>query len=336
MGLAAIVPAFAQSASPQSAQDVEFTNQAAGVRLSGTLTLPQGQGPFPAVILVSGSGPQNRDEEILGHKPFFVIADYLASRGIAALRYDDRGIGGSSGNFAAATTYDFAGDARAAVAFLSARPEIDPSKVGVVGHSEGGIIAALLGASDPAVSFVVMLAGPGIRGDKLLLSQNRALAEASGLDEGTIKEANLLNARLYAIAMEQGDEAETKAKIISALPAAVDGKTAGIIADQLLSPWIRTFLALDPSAALAALRIPLLAMNGTKDLQVPADENLKAIGLALDASGNKNYSLLELEGLNHLFQHAVTGLPNEYAAISETFAPEALAALGDWILSTAH
>jgi len=330
---------------PYDAIDVEFPDPKAGIRLSGTLTIPKGSGPFPAIILVTGSGPQNRDEEILGHKPFLVIADYLARRGIAALRYDDRGVGSSGGSFPSATTFDFTDDALAALAFLAGRPGIDAKRLGIVGHSEGAIVAAIAASRDGNLSFIVMLAGPGVRGDKLLLMQNEALAKASGANASAIAAARSINAELYAIAMREGEAADLKMGIISTLKAhARESKggeagdsleaEAGRVADQLLNPWTRSFLSIDPTRYLSTINIPVLAMNGSKDLQVPAEENLKAIGAALRAAGNNRSKLLELDGLNHLFQHAVTGLPEEYGSIVETFAPEALSALGDWIEST--
>jgi uncharacterized protein len=315
---------------PYRVVEVSFTNTDAGIDLSGTLNLPEGSGPFPAVVLVTGSGPQNRDEEIFGHKPFLVIADYLARRGIAALRYDDRGVGASKGKFSAATTFDFAADAASAVAFLAARPGIDAGKVGIVGHSEGAIIATIEASRDPAVSFIVMLAGTGIRGVELLFLQGAAIARAAGADEASIAGAKKINASLYAIAMRTDEEAAHREEIISTLKSEPQ---AGLIADQLLSPWFRTFLALNPAEYLAKVKMPVLAMNGSKDLQVPAEENLPAIGKALESAGNRRFTLLKLDRLNHLFQHAGTGLPEEYATIAETFAPEALSAMGDWITS---
>ena len=330
---------------PYETIDVEFPNSKAGIRLSGTLTIPKGSGPFPAIVLVTGSGPQNRDEEVIGHKPFLVIADYLARRGIAALRYDDRGVGGSGGSFSSATTFDFTDDALAAAAFLAGSQRIDAKRVGIVGHSEGAIVAAIAATRDKDLSFIVMLAGPGVRGDKLLLMQNEALAKASGVNAAAISEAKSINAELYGIAMRAGTVAELKAEIISTLKAKASGgkgelsgnsidAEAGRIADQLLSPWMRSFLSIDPASYLSTIKIPVLAMNGSKDLQVPAEENLKAIGAALSVAGNSHFKILELNGLNHLFQYAVTGLPDEYGSIVETFAPEALSALGDWIEST--
>lgn len=338
------IPALAQTptaaASAEAVREVEVVvrNAGAGIDLAGTLVLPAGAGPFPAVVLATGSGAQNRDEELLGHKPFRTIAEYLAGRGIASLRCDDRGVDASGGNFASATTFDFASDARAAVAFLAARPEVDARRIGLVGHSEGGLIAAIAGAEEPALSFIALLAGPGLRGDRLLLAQNAALAAASGMDAEAIAAANALNARLYGIAVKNEEPAAIRAELVAVLTEAMGGAipkaAAERTADQLISPWIRAFLALDPAEYLSKVSIPTLALNGTKDLQVPAEANLEAIRKALDAAGNKAYRLVRLEGLNHLFQHAGTGLPQEYAAIAEDFAPEALAALGDWIVET--
>ena len=330
---------------PYESIDLEFPNDKAGIRLAGTLTVPGGQGPFPAVILVTGSGAQNRDEEILGHKPFLVIADYLARRGIAALRYDDRGVGGSGGSFSAATTFDFTDDAIAALSFLRDRPEIDPKRIGIVGHSEGGIVAAIAASRNSSLSFIVMLAGPGVRGDRLLLMQNEALARASGADATQIAEAKSLNAALYEIAMKNVSVSDAKRDIIAFLKSKANGTATGDggsaldaeaerIAAQLLNPWMRGFLSIDPALYLSAVKIPVLAMIGSKDLQVPAEENLPAIETALGKAGNDRFKLVRLEGLNHLFQHATTGRPDEYASIEETFAPEVLAAMGDWVLST--
>jgi len=330
---------------PYAARNVEFINEKAGIVLAGTLTVPNSAGPFPAVVLVSGSGPQSRDEEIFGHRPFLVLADFLTRRGIAVLRYDDRGVELSKGDFYSATTFDFANDAEAALEFLARQPDIDTYRIGVIGHSEGAIVASMLGARNPDVAFIVMLAGPGIRGDALLLLQNAALGRASGLSEAQIAQANELNRRLYDIALEDGDAAILQKKILDVLENAIDTaeeltqeqktaqkEKASLIAAQLASPWMRSFFAIDPSEYLKQMRIPVLALNGSKDLQVPASENLAAIRAALESAGNRSATVVELDGLNHLFQHATTGLPSEYGEIKETFAPEALALIGDWIL----
>jgi pimeloyl-ACP methyl ester carboxylesterase len=329
---------------PYTSIDVSFLNSKAGIELSGTLTIPNGKGPFPGVILVTGSGPQNRDEEIFGHKPFLVIADYLTRNGIAVLRYDDRGVGASKGDFATATTFDLADDAETAFEYLAKRPEIDKARVGIVGHSEGGIIAPIVASRNSDVRFIVLLAGPGLRGDKLLLLQNEAIAKASGASAEAIAKANELNAQLYTIAEKQGDEAQIESEAKSTLSAAIDADTRlnaqqkesqkeniDQIVAQLVSPWTRTFLSLDPSVYLSKLSVPVLALDGSKDLQVPAGADLAAIAAALATSSSASYSLEKLDGLNHTFQHATTGLPAEYGTIEETFAPEALALMGEWI-----
>jgi hypothetical protein len=337
---------------PYIVKNVEFSDEKAGIQLAGTLTYPKGKGPFPGVVLVSGSGLQNRDEEILGHKPFLVLADYLTRRGIAVLRYDDRGAGGSKGSFQSATTFDFADDAQAAVDFLARQTGIDAHHIGVIGHSEGAIVASILAArgaedtQDAKVAFIVLLGGPGVRGDELLLMQNAALGRASGLSESQIAQANKINRELYSIAMSEGDVSTLRKKIVDTMNGVIESTPSLTAqqkeaqkaqveaqADQLLSPWIRTFLSLDPSEYLRRVQVPVLALDGSKDLQVPAKENLAAISAALNAAGNHSATMTELEGLNHLFQHANSGLPSEYGEIEETFAPEALKQIGDWILS---
>ncbi|MCX7027980.1 MAG: alpha/beta fold hydrolase [Spirochaetes bacterium] len=313
-----------------------------GIRLAGTLCLPEGAGPFPAALLVTGSGAQDRDETIMGHRPFLVIADCLARRSIATLRLDDRGVGASTGDFGAATTFDFAEDAKAALAFLREEAVIDSGKIGIIGHSEGGLIAALVASKDPGLAFAVLLAGPGLSGEKLLYLQNAAIARASGVGETAIAGANAKNASLYAIAMGNDKPAAKRSRIVEIyLGMLPQGAAPGIraaleeeadrAADQLLSPWFITFLSLDPAPYLAKVKMPLLALVGSKDLQVPAEENLTAIGAAMRDAGNTRFTPLELKGLNHLFQTAGTGLPEEYGTIEETFSPKALAALGDWL-----
>jgi len=332
---------------PYKVEEVAIAIEKAGVKLAGTLVLPAGSGPFPAVVMVTGSGQQNRDEELLGHKPFLVLADYLASRGIASLRCDDRGVGGSTGEVAKATTLDFADDAEAAFEYLAGRAEIRKGAVGILGHSEGGLIAPIVASRNASVSFIVLLAGPGLRGEELLRLQSRLIAKAQGASEAEIESAARINEVLYAIAMEKGGEAKLRAKAEKAFRAwakdepsmkGLDRKAIESAADQavaqLISPWFRTFLSLDPALYLSRVGSPVLALNGSKDLQVPADENLAAIeaALALVPGGpDAKNAIVELEGLNHLFQHAGTGSPDEYARIEETFAPEAMAAIADWI-----
>jgi dienelactone hydrolase len=330
---------------PYTSEEARFQGGAPGVSLAATLTLPAGKGPFPAVVLVTGSGPQDRDETILGHKPFLVLADYLSRRGIAVLRYDDRGVAASTGDFGRATTLDFAEDARAAVDWLASRPGIDPARVGLIGHSEGGLIAPIVAAGNSAVSFIVLLSGPGLRGSELLLLQTSALIRAGGGSEEALSRAVQVNSRLYAIAASPGDPAVTLGAVKKAYLDWVEGEgslspaeraearaSADSIAAGLVTPWMRCFLTLDPAPYYKRLSIPVLALGGTRDLQVPPDENFAAIAKALAADGlSSSLTMRKFEGLNHLFQHAKTGLPAEYGTIDETIAPEALKAIGDWM-----
>lgn len=330
---------------PYTSVDVVIQNTRANVTLAGTVTVPPGPCPFPAVVLVTGSGPQDRNEALLGHKPFLVIADFLSRSGIVVLRYDDRGVGMSKGTFANATTLDFADDAEAAFTFLAARPEVDRRRVGIAGHSEGGLIAPIVASRNPGVGFLVLLAGPGLPGDQLLLLQSEAIARASGADEKMIAASKALNAALYAIARKESDPALIAAQGRKAFEDALASQPSLSESDKakarkgidkaladLASPWIRTFLSLDPGVYLRTVRIPVLALDGSRDLQVPADADLAAIDAALKSAGNANYRIMKMQGLNHLFQHAGTGLPEEYGKITETFAPEALQAIRDFVL----
>lgn len=303
----------------------------AGVRLAGTLTVPPGGGPFPAVVLITGSGPQNRDEELLGHKPFLVLADYLTRRGIAVLRYDDRGTAKSTGTFAAGTTRDFAQDAQAAVRWLRQQPRIDPAHVGAIGHSEGGLIAPMVAERDPKLAFVVLLAGPGVRGADVVAAQADAIGRGAGLSADVVtKNVALLRAISDAV-IRAPDIEHARAAVAPLL--ATSGVPEPARAAQLnmvTSDWYRQFAAYDPAPALRALRIPLLALNGANDKQVLADQNLPAIRAA--AKGNPDATIMELPGLNHLFQTSDSGNPQDYGTIEETFSPAALTLIGDWVL----
>ncbi|MGH6908871.1 MAG: alpha/beta hydrolase family protein [Phenylobacterium sp.] len=314
---------------PYRTEDVSF-DSAPGVRLAGTLTLPEGKGPFPAAILITGSGAQDRDESIMGHKPFMVLADALTRRGIAVLRTDDRGFGKSSGDFKAASGPDFVADAEAGIAYLRGRREIDGKRIGLIGHSEGGIIGPLAAVADPQVAFVVMLAGPGVPSRELLAAQREAVARTAGLSPEAIAQNEATLSRLeQALAdapdLAQGEAAAAKVLIGAGMPA----DTANATVRQIASPWYRWFIAYDPRPTLAKLRVPVLAMNGDKDVQVLAKQNLPAIREAL--KGDPDATVAELPGLNHLFQTAPTGAPAEYARIEETMAPAALDMLADWV-----
>jgi hypothetical protein len=325
---------------PYDAEEVSFES-VPGVRLAGTLTIPPGAGPFPAVALVTGSGPQDRNEELVGHKPFLVIADYLARHGIATLRYDDRGVAKSTGKFATATSVDFANDAEAAVRFLRTKPRIAHDHVGVMGHSEGGLIAPMVAARSSDVAFIVMLAGPGIAGDSILLLQQALIAQATGVPTAAIEQAAEANRRLYAVLKSTPDSTAAAAQIaalstrmVATLPVAQQAQATEqlkMAQAQLISPWMRYFISYDPGPTLRKVRVPVLAMNGTLDLQVPYKANLPAISAALTEAGNQDFRVAAMPGLNHLFQHATTGSPTEYPNIPETFSPDALDMIATWI-----
>ena len=334
---APVRPQMPKAPFPYTAEEVVFDNpQADGVRLGGTLTLPEGEGPFPAAVLLSGSGPQDRDETLMGHKPFAVLADHLTRAGLAVLRFDDRGVGASSGDFAAATSADFATDANAAARFLASRSDIRHDAIGFVGHSEGGMVGPIAMTDNPDIAFLVMLAGPGTRLDRLLLTQRRLIGLRTGMSRAALDRSEPVLAELYA-ALGSGADGETALAAARALltPDAMEaiGYARDASPDTLLAeygtPWFRYFFAYDPAPNLAQITVPLLALGGSLDLQVPAAENLAAIAAA--TAGNSDTTIVELPGLNHLFQTATTGSVGEYEEIEETFAPAALDVVSDWL-----
>jgi dienelactone hydrolase len=330
---------------PYYIEDVKFENKKDGNTLAGTLTLPSENGEYPVVVLISGSGPQNRDEELMGHKPFLVIADYLTRNGIGVLRYDDRGTAQSTGDFNKATTLDLANDAESAVSYLLGRKEVDKTKIGLMGHSEGGIIAPIVAARNENVSFIVLLAGTGVRGDQLLLMQQRAISKASGLPETMFLENEKMNISLYEHIINTSDTINLRAELTEIMENSFSNSTVltaqmtteqkdGLVkvtVNQLVSPWMYYFIKYDPYPMLKKVKCSTLALNGTNDLQVPANENLTAIKKAFAESGNNNLTVIELEGLNHLFQESKTGLPTEYGEIEQTFSPKALEEILKWI-----
>ncbi len=309
---------------PYDADEVTIQNSAAGVRLAGTLTTPRTHGAYPVVILISGSGQQDRNETIFGHKPFLVLADYLTRRGIAVLRMDDRGVGGTTGNPALATSEDFAGDVLAAVAFLKTYASTSRSRIGLIGHSEGGIIAPMVAVRSADVAFEVLLAGSGVTGEQILYEQAAMLAQSQGATAEQIAQGRALQERLYGVLKSETDVAVMRERI-----RAINGDAS---ARALTSPWFRFFVTYDPASALRAVKIPTLALNGEKDLQVPFKQNLPAIEAALKTAGNTDVTVRSFPNLNHLFQTSRTGLPGEYAQIEETMAPVVLETIADWIL----
>jgi pimeloyl-ACP methyl ester carboxylesterase len=304
-----------------------------GARLAGTLTIPAGAGPFPAVLLINGSGPNDRDETIRGHKPFLILADALTRRGVMVLRLDKRGIGASTGGSPDLTTADYAADARSALAWLRRRPEAKADRVGLLGHSEGAEIAPMLAADDPRVAFLVLLAAPAVPGDQLLLAQSRALLEAQGAPADRIEAVARANRDIYAIAKSDLPDDQAFEQVADRLQQAGAPQDAvAAMARQGLSPWVRWFLRHDPRPALAKVRCPVLALNGGKDLQAPPAQNLPQLRAALKA--DPQATITELPGLNHLFQTAQTGSPREYGQIQESFAPAALDLIVDWVART--
>lgn len=343
---------------PYREEEVGYDNKKAGVHFAGTLTLPRGDGPFPAVLLITGSGPQDRDETIFEHKPFLVLADYLTRRGIAVLRVDDRGVGGSTGRNSDGTTAEFADDALAGVEFLKGRKEINPHRIGLAGHSEGGIIAPLAATKSSDVAFIVMMAGTALSGEEILYLQGTAILRAAGADDEAVHRQRAIQEKIFAVLRAEKDNAAAEKKLRELFQAEAaqasskeketkekakgDGKsskgeeeTAAVLegrAKQLLTPWFRFFLQYDPAPALRQVTCPVLAINGEKDRQVPPRENLPAIAKALMEGGNPDVTVRELPSLNHLFQHAKTGGVGEYGMIEETIAPIALEVIGDWIV----
>jgi hypothetical protein len=317
---------------PYREEEVTYANKAAGNTLAGTLTIPPGKGPFPAVLLISGSGPNDRDETVFGHKPFLVLSDYLTRKGIVVLRVDKRGVGKSTGDLAHATTADFATDAEAGVQYLKTRAEADPRRIGLIGHSEGGTVAPMLAAGDPGVRFIVLMAGPGVPGDQIIVEQGRLIEEAAGATKEKAAQDADKQRELFALVEKEKDDAVLGKELREKLAGRVPDAQIDVAIQQLTSPWMRYTLTYDPATALRKVACPVLALNGEKDLQVSAAQNLPAIKKALEEGGNKQIEIDEMPGLNHLFQTAKTGSPTEYAQIEETISPVALDKVATWIL----
>jgi len=327
---------------PYEEEEVVYENKEAAVKLAGTLTIPGQEGPFPAALLISGSGPQDRDETLLGHHPFLVLADYLTRLGIAVLRVDDRGVGKSGGDFTQATSEDFASDVLAGLEYLKSREEINPKQIGLIGHSEGGIIAPMVAVQSSDVAFIILMAGTGLIGEEILYLQGELILRAEGASDEPIARNRSLQEQMFIVVKEEKDnsvaEKRVRAILQDAMPEVSEEQRKGAEAaveaqiQWVLSPWFRHFLAYDPKPTLMKVKCPVLAINGQKDVQVPPKENLAAIEEALKAGGNNNYTIKELSGLNHLFQTAQTGAISEYARIEETISPTALKIMGDWIL----
>jgi pimeloyl-ACP methyl ester carboxylesterase len=329
---------------PYNSEEVTFENKSAGIKLAGTFTFPKEGTDFPTVVLITGSGPQDRNETVFGHKPFLVISDYLTRNGIAVLRYDDRGVGGSTGDFGKATSLDFAGDVEAAVDYLKTKKEVNKKEIGLIGHSEGGLIAPIVAVKDKDIAFIVLLAGPGLPGNELLPLQSELIMKAEGDKPENIEKVVNLNQKIFSLVNSEKDTAVFHQKLKELLKKSYDSlseEEKKEIPDlkayteqqfkTLTSPWFRFFLSYDPRPVLEKVKCPVLALNGGNDLQVPAKVDLSEIEKELNKGGNKDFKIVELPGLNHLFQPSETGKISEYAKIEETFSPNALKIIGDWI-----
>lgn len=330
----------------------EVSVQSGEIRLAGSLSMPKSPGSHPAVILITGSGPQNRDEEIFGFKPFKLIADYLAKAGIAVLRCDDRGVGKSEGSLKEATGAEFADDVESQLKYLKGREGIDRGKIGLIGHSEGGIIAPLVASRSEGVSFLVLMGAPAVPGDKIILKQLETQARAGGATEAEISKALELQQKVYGVvrsgvgwddlrAALENDAKESLKKLspeeIKSLPnpdslirISTDAKMKGA-----RSPWFRYFIDLDPAAYLEKIGHPVLALYGEKDMQVTVEMNKGPMEAALNKGKNRSSSVEVIPGANHLFQESVTGNPSEYQSLKPQFVEGFLQKISDWIISAA-
>ncbi len=330
---------------PYREEEVSYQN--GEITLAGTLTLPPGDGPFPAALLITGSGAQDRNEEIFNHKPFLLIADVLTRAGIAVLRVDDRGVGGSSAGSRSATSADFMRDVLSGVDFLISHPGINPLKVGLIGHSEGGMIAPMAAAESHDVAFIVLLAGTGVTGEEILLEQTRLITKASGATSDQLEAQFTAQQKALGLARTGADSLTVREAVTDLIDVQFarlsDLEQQAITPEireqqitqatiQVLLPWFRYFLGFDPRTVLRQVTVPVLAINGGLDLQVPPSQNLPEIAIALGEAGNTDITIREFPGLNHLFQTAGSGSPAEYALIEETMSPLVLETIRDWIL----
>jgi pimeloyl-ACP methyl ester carboxylesterase len=326
-------------------EEVSFENKVEKFNLSGSLTYPKGEGPFPAVILVSGSGAQDRNEEIFEHKPFWVIADYLTNQGFAVLRYDDRGTAKSEGNFETATSVELANDAEGALDYLKANPKINAAKICIAGHSEGAMLAVILAARRKDIHSIALLAGPGIQGSELLLLQQYLINKANGIPEKSNKAMQRFNRKVYKIVVNQSNITDSKPIIEKEIRKALKNtkyeELPGYSSKEQLiqeslsnvcNPWMFYFIKYNPKSDLEKVNCHVLALNGSKDLQVPPKENLGAMQKYIPKS-DKSHVFRELPNLNHLLQECESGNPQEYRTIEQTIQPEVLKILGDWLKS---
>lgn len=325
--------------------ETEVVYHSGDVDIAGTLAVPEGAGPFPAVLLLSGSGAQNRDEEIFGHRPFFVISDNLARAGIAVLRVDDRGVGKSTGSLSDATIDDLARDAVSGVRFMCERSEINPLKVGLIGHSEGAVVASLAAAQSDSIAFIVLMAGAGVPGADIIIRQVERLSAATGAKESDIRRAADAQKRVMKLVVSDADSTEIAAELRKIIVAEALASGSGQMPAErelntriaretriLLSPGYRSYAKFDPRPSLTKIKVPVLALAGDLDLQVDPDQNIPEISKALESAGNADVTIHRFPGLNHLFQTAKTGTVDEYYEIEETIQPGVLTAIREWIV----
>lgn len=351
--ITSLAPAIKRPQTPSppfsyKSENVKYSNGDKSVNFGGTLTWPDSEQPVPVVILISGSGQQDRDETIFDHKPFAVIADHLTRNGIAVLRVDDRGVGETTGEVRSATSADFAKDVLAGIAYLKSRREIDPKQIGLVGHSEGGIIAPLVVNQSKDVAFMVSMAGVGVKGVDVMKKQTADMLKASNLPPDQYQALKGFYSQMLDLLklqdinkpvdmsaeLEKWKVTQPKALIDSMkLNEGQEGEEKIKSFVNVISiPWMRYFIAYNPETVLSKIKIPVLAINGAKDVQVSSTENLAGFEKLLKKAGNNDFKIQELPGLNHLFQTAVTGYGNEYAMIEETISPTALKVITEWIV----
>ncbi|MDQ6756263.1 MAG: alpha/beta fold hydrolase [Bacteroidota bacterium] len=331
-------------------EDIEYDNPDKTLHYGATITIPKGKGPFPAMVLITGSGSQNRDEEIMEHKPFAVIADHLTKNGFIVLRVDDRGMGKSSGGTAMATSADFAKDVNTSLDYLKKRKEVDIKHIGMMGHSEGGMIAPMVATQRKDIDFIIMLAGPGEKISKVMEDQNAAIMLSSGMPKNMVEAYIKLYHKMIPAIVNAQNIDDAKKRLIAELEAwkkitpkntvmlttgitdeAKQNQFVNVFATSLDNPWFKYFLQFDPQPYLTKLKCKVLALNGEKDLQVISKPNLKGIKMALQKSKSPGYEIKEMRGLNHLFQHCKKCTVNEYGELEETFSPEVLQIMSDWL-----
>lgn len=338
-------PQDPQKPYPYNEEEVSYKNAKDNVKLAGTLTLPRGEGKYPAVILITGSGSQDRNETVAGHRPFLVLADYLTRRGIAVLRVDDRGVGGTERGSPNFTSENFSEDVLAGIEYLKSRKEINPKQIGLIGHSEGGMIAPMVAARSKDTAFIVLLAGLGQTGEDVIYTQTKLGQKVGGVSQFVIDETQKLLKTLMAIVKSETDATRVEQRIDKALSehsaqfTEEQKKEFAPVEESIkarkamyASAWFRYFVLYNPRPTLQKVEIPVLALNGENDVQVAWKENLDLIADGLKAGGNKDVTVKSFPKLNHLFQTSQTGALSEYDKIEETISPVVLETIADWIL----